>query len=141
MSYDINYRVSKCPNCGQYPNLEAAGWPYGGLSPTFNVSRIFYKALEAAGLSSREIDRGDGEFESVHGLHGLHGLSGRQATRFLNSAIAWCHNPANREMIQELEPDNGWGDVSTVTSTFSKLMRVSEEFPDGVIDTCYGAGL
>jgi hypothetical protein len=73
---------------------------------TYNVSGIYYRALRAVGI------RG--------GLRGLHGRRLGDIIDQLKQAKAFLHKYEDR--LRKYEPDNGWGDISSVHRVFDSLI-------------------
>ena len=130
MSYDIDYRVPVCPHCGEQPEPD-------GLSPTFNVARIFRACLNRGKLANGREFAG----QVRHGIHTLHGMTGKEAAPIIDDALSWLGDAQSVEMLEPLQPKNGCGDTGTVMSALYKMRVWCDRWPNGVIDTAYGEGL
>ena len=78
---------------------------------TYNVAPMFYKHNEK-------------------GIRGLYGKTGKEAQVFLKDML--CFFLENREELEKLNPDNGWGSYEGTLKFLLKLFTVSGEYPEGV---------
>lgn len=119
MSYDIDYRYR--------------GLIYDDIgSPTYNVGRIFAASLEAAGWPG---------VKGKNHIYPMHGKTGHELLKVLPRAVAWVRDEDNDEAVSGMEPENGWGDRTTVIRTYRDIIRSARSHPDGVLNTEYGSGL
>lgn len=112
MSYDIYCENPVCEHCGRRDLIEVRA-----NSPTYNYSPMIRKADELAG--------GDGcSFAAIDGK------TGKEAGEWFSLVLGAL--VAHRDAIQQLEPNNGWGDYQKLLEIFREYVVVAIENPTAV---------
>ncbi len=131
MSYDIWLESKPCEHCGR------KGGEPDCPDPTYNLTPIFHFALTGEDQPSPEVNI----FEEVvlhkpttspRGLRVLTGKTGRESHALLLEAHERLLDPANRERLLKLEPENKWGDLEGATHVMQRLATLAIEYPDNV---------
>jgi hypothetical protein len=69
---------------------------------------------------------------SLDGLAGIHGKTGSEISASLGAGLRFMYH--QRRKLEELNPENGWGDFPGAFRYFARVTRAARDHPDAVFE-------